>query len=219
MSRSFRRQRKASRVRRGARGPSPPPREGPRQARSRVRDRLRKQAAGSQGAREMGSKPGDREQAMGQRMTIRGYAERRGCTHETVRRAIAAGRITTEKDGKLDPEKADREWTANTAPRMRSGRTAPGTFQHARTRREIARAAVSEIEAAKLRGELVEVSEVRRIVFGRARKARDMLLSMAPRLAPVVAGMGGDTKGCLRAIEDEVSRVLAELAQPDRDAW
>lgn len=150
-------------------------------------------------------------------------------SHEGLRRAIKSGRISLEPDGGLDPKKVRRQLQANTHPgRGKGGNggatetngTAPASGYHtARTFRETFRAKMEELEYRKALGEMVEVSDVRRVVFARARKARDMLLSMGPRLAPVVAGLGGDTKACLHAIEEEVERVLDELAQPDRDVW
>ena len=53
-------------------------------------------------------------------MSIPEYARSRrarglpGATAAGVRKAIASGRITSQRDGKLDPDLADREWRANT---------------------------------------------------------------------------------------------------------
>ena len=51
-------------------------------------------------------------------LSIRAYARHRGVSDAAVRKAIAAGRITPEGDGTVDPERADAEWARNTeAPR------------------------------------------------------------------------------------------------------
>ena len=51
-------------------------------------------------------------------LSIRAYARHRGVSDAAVRKAIAAGRVTPEADGTLDPERADAEWARNTeAPR------------------------------------------------------------------------------------------------------
>ena len=43
----------------------------------------------------------------------RAYARRRGISHVAVQRAVRYGHITVV-DGKIDPERADREWRENT---------------------------------------------------------------------------------------------------------
>lgn len=44
----------------------------------------------------------------------RAYAKHRGVSESAVRKAISAGRISVEENGKIDIEKADREWLRNT---------------------------------------------------------------------------------------------------------
>lgn len=60
-------------------------------------------------------------------------------------------------------------------------------------------------------GKLIEAEDARRAAFAAARKARDMLLTMADRLAPVVAGLA-DQFQCHQAITAEVRRVCDELS-------
>jgi len=43
-------------------------------------------------------------------LSIRGYARHRGITDGAVRKAIKAGRITKNKNDKIDPELADKQW-------------------------------------------------------------------------------------------------------------
>src|SRR4029450_10134982 len=57
-------------------------------------------------------------------LSIRGYAKHHGVTHQAVRKAIAAGRIPVLADGTIDPEAADRAWTARTATKIN------GTAEH-----------------------------------------------------------------------------------------
>ena len=47
-------------------------------------------------------------------LTIRGYARHRGVSHTAVRKALAAGRITTGPGGGIDPVLADQEWATST---------------------------------------------------------------------------------------------------------
>lgn len=49
-------------------------------------------------------------------LSIRAYAQHRGVSHTAVAKAIKAGRISVEPDGKIDPAKADAEWARNTLP-------------------------------------------------------------------------------------------------------
>src|SRR5881296_953793 len=61
---------------------------------------------------------------MSEGLSLRRYAASQrerglsGGTHEAVRRAAAAGRITLH-DGKVDPAEADRDWSANTLHRQK----------------------------------------------------------------------------------------------------
>jgi hypothetical protein len=47
-------------------------------------------------------------------LTIRGYARHRGVSHTAVCKALTAGRIVADADGKIDPTVADRQWAAST---------------------------------------------------------------------------------------------------------
>jgi hypothetical protein len=52
---------------------------------------------------------------MSERVSMREYARRRGCTLRAVQKAIETNRIALI-DGKIDPELADRQWAARTDP-------------------------------------------------------------------------------------------------------
>ena len=49
-------------------------------------------------------------------LSIRGYARHRGVTDGAARKAIKAGRITKNKNDKIDPELEDKQWSKNTDP-------------------------------------------------------------------------------------------------------
>lgn len=81
----------------------------------------------------------------------------------------------------------------------------------ARAMKERYLALMAKLEYEMESGKLIEAEDARRAAFAAARKARDMLLTMADRLAPVVAGMA-DQFQCHQAITAEVRRVCDELS-------
>jgi hypothetical protein len=52
-------------------------------------------------------------------MSLRAYARHRGVSLRAVQKALASGRISARKDGRLDADVADANWERNTAPRPR----------------------------------------------------------------------------------------------------
>jgi len=50
-------------------------------------------------------------------LTLRGYARSRGLAPSSVAEAIKSCCISRRADGLIDPERADREWAANSSPR------------------------------------------------------------------------------------------------------
>lgn len=51
-------------------------------------------------------------------MSLRAWARSRGIPVSTAHKAAVAGRITRRPDGRLDPERTDREWVVNTRTRV-----------------------------------------------------------------------------------------------------
>lgn len=58
---------------------------------------------------------------MAEGLSLRAYARRRECSLTAVQKAIAAGRIKTLANGKIDPDVADAQWAANTNASLRRG--------------------------------------------------------------------------------------------------
>ena len=170
------------------------------------------------------------------------YAKRRGVAQSSVSRAIASGRINTRPDGRIDPSQADAEWEQNTdrtKPRNsvtgspRGRRTSPEGVskghadgeanrspEHAdlslaelQRRREALRVEREEVLLRKLRGELLDAAQMRAAIFTASRRARDLLMAVADRLAPVVAGVS-DQAECHRLIAEEIRRACKELTDP-----
>lgn len=155
-------------------------------------------------------------------MTARGYARHRGCALHAVQYALRVGRIVADEAGLIDSEQADRMWALRTDHRKPKGRTraqsrngdALGeTIQKTRLAREALSVKLQDLEFKERSGALVDVNEVRRVAFNRGRMLRDLLLALPERIGPVIAGLT-DPTDCIRVLEEEVNRVLDEMARP-----
>lgn len=97
--------------------------------------------------------------------------------------------------------------------------TQPGTYLDAQRRKELASAALKELDVRKRSGELIEVEVVERTLFNRTRQTRDALLSLADRLAGILAPITDQTKvhELLTAEIHQALEVLAEKFSPQPD--
>lgn len=143
---------------------------------------------------------------------------------------------------------ADQEWAANTdqsKPRNRitgdpkhrrasqdapmqpmandaageSGAKGP-SYAQSRAIREAYQARLSKLEYEERSGKLVQADAARVAIFNTARKARDMLMAVPDRVAPLVVGQT-DAHEIHRILMDEVRRIAAEIAKmrlPDTEA-
>ena len=141
----------------------------------------------------------------------RAYARRRGVSHTAVRKAIAAGRITLEADGKIDPERADREWSTQTDPSKQRGKHAKalGARSKAATK-AVPKAAIRAVDETLNDGATGDGSG--EVSFLRAKMANEVLKAQTARVR-------------LQKMKDElVDRVKAtsmvfDLARRERDSW
>lgn len=169
-------------------------------------------------------------------LSIRAYGRHRGVSDAAVRKAIAAGRITAEADGTIDPLRADAQWARNTQavsqpavrnvsaaassealPPVASGST---TFVQARTANEVLKAQHHKVRLARLRNELVDRAQALAHVFALARSERDAWLNWPARVSAVLAvELGVDPHVFHTLLEREVRRHLDELGavQPKVD--
>ena len=131
-------------------------------------------------------------------LSIRAYAKYRGVSDAAVRRAIEDKRITTMPDGQIDPEVADREWDTNTEDKYRpkniSAVPEPSTgtgvsLQKSRANKELFEALLKKLEYEQKSGKLVELSKMEVDAFTAARVARDKLLAIPDRIAPILVGI------------------------------
>lgn len=141
-----------------------------------------------------------------------------------------------------DPDLADREWAENTdqsKPRNRitgdpKHRRAPGeqmkpmsmesgeidpargrsgpSYTTSRAIREAYMARLAKLEFEEKAGKLVNADEVRLAIFNAARAARDILMGLPHRVAPLILGIT-DQHEAIRILTDEMRRAAAELAK------
>ena len=171
-------------------------------------------------------------------LSIRAYAHHRGVTDTAVHKAIRAGRITPEADGSIDAAKADAEGTCNSAlPRTGTQARAPrasvpepsdtvrdagtaalpaggASLLQARTVNEVVKAQTNKVRLARLKGELVERSQVVAHVFKLARDERDAWLNWPARVsAQMAATLAVDPHAMHLALEAAVRDHLRELGE------
>jgi hypothetical protein len=140
------------------------------------------------------------------------YARRRGVSKRAVTGAVQSGRIKLV-DGLVDPKQADRDWKANTdaSKQVRKPGPAYGTYSPNRAKREAFAAQREELAFLRETQKLVDASEVERLYFARARRARNMLLAIPAQLGAVLAGISDPTE-CERRLKAKVRHVCEELA-------
>lgn len=170
-------------------------------------------------------------------MTQSEYAKHRGVSAVAVHKAVKEKRIST-MDGKIDPVVADIQWGRNTRVRVHAPKqdnaqgqvplstatTAPlptGTerapdgkaedYWESRGRREKAEAAIAEMKEAEMRGTLIRADVVRSALASKISAARDALLQIPSRLAPVLAAET-DLERVTEVLEAELRQALAQLS-------
>lgn len=154
-------------------------------------------------------------------MSRRQYAAHRGVSHTAVGKAIAAGRITTEPDGSIDPVKADRQWDAQTDPAKQRGphaqamgaATAAGTARATATK-PVPRAAIEAVgETLREAGaEPDPTAGGGEVSFLRARMANEVLKAQTAKVK--LAKMKGELVDRTRT-----TAMVFDLARRERDAW
>ena len=172
-------------------------------------------------------------------LSIRAYARHRDVSDTAVRKAIAAGRITPEADGTLDPQRADADWARNTEARRTGTRTravqvavppeitnpVPAGESHAalpasggasllqaRTVNEVVKVQTNKVRLARLKGELVDRNQAIAHVFKLARAERDAWLNWPARVsAQMAARLAVDPHAMHIELEAAVREHLQEL--------
>ncbi len=125
--------------------------------------------------------------------------------------ASSTGHELDEQDEVGEAETRPRQ--GRQRPSRRNGTSEPpttGGYLASRAVREAYRARREKLAFERESGSLVRVEEGRAASFVAGRRIREHLLTLADRVAPVVAGLS-DGRECHRVIADEVNRLLAEI--------
>jgi hypothetical protein len=132
-------------------------------------------------------------------ITMRAYARRRGVALAAVQKAIESGRISTQPDGRIDPEIADIQWAETTrwgAPNIMNGAEVggdssghkPSGYAEARAERERYAALLAKLKYEERAGGLVRKDQVEEELFRTFRDFRDRMESIPDRIAAIIAG-------------------------------
>lgn len=174
---------------------------------------------------------------MGELVSQRAYAKMRGISQPAVSKAVTDGRIKLV-NGKIDPDQADRDWDRNTdkaqqrghwrgtatADRVAQATSSPPTgdddakipdFNRSRSIKAAFDAQMARLEYQEKIGKLIPADEARLKRFNQARQARDLLLAIPDRIAPVLAGET-DQFEVHRLLSEELRRVCEAISDASR---
>jgi phage terminase Nu1 subunit (DNA packaging protein) len=168
-----------------------------------------------------------------QRLTESGLARQLGVSRQAVHELVKRGVLSKDKDGLIDFELAKHALMNRVRP---SGKTTaslqePATpaatqtpetstepeitsYHVAKTLREAAEAQIARLKLAEMQGDVIQVSAVRATWSARIASARDALLQIPSRLAPVLAAET-DLAAVTLLLEDEIRQALAELSREE----
>lgn len=156
------------------------------------------------------------------------YAKHRGVSEAAVSKAVKVGRISLI-DGKIDPVAADAQWARNSRVRAGAGKpvmevpvvdpdddggdSRPGAEDYlvSRARREAAEADLAELDLAERNGQVIAVKAVEGAWAQALSAAREHLLQVRSRLAPLLAAESDPFK-VDQMLDVEMSQALAHLA-------
>jgi hypothetical protein len=158
-------------------------------------------------------------------LSLRAFARQRGVTHQTVRKAIARGRLVPLADGTIDPAAAERTWprgapserhdVPHAAPAAGVGAGFdPLALDRARAAKTVIDAQRARLELDHRRGALISRDLAVHKVFSFARMLRDAWLTWPARVGPqLAADLGVEPAVLVIALENLVRVHLEELAR------
>lgn len=163
-------------------------------------------------------------------LSQRAYARHRGVSETAVRKALKSERITKNKNGKIDPELADKEWGVNTDPAQlkdskieekpqeenNNYNPAPlgPSYQQSRAIKEAYNAKLTRLQFEKESKKLISVDEVKINAFNAARMTRDRILNIPDRVIPQLVGRT-DIHEMKELLKTELIKALEELSKND----
>ena len=142
-------------------------------------------------------------------LSQRAYAEHRGVSPRAVRRAIADNRIELLPDGTIDPERADREWEANTDATKRPN-TGASKLTEVRTVKELKYAKLLDVKLQRETGKVVPLNEVKILFRTTSTNIQNAFANLGNILAPRLVGQRDITK-ITNLINEEVHRMIKEF--------
>jgi hypothetical protein len=157
-------------------------------------------------------------------LSLRAYARHRGVSETAVRKAIKSGRITKNKNGKVDPKIADQEWQKNTDPAQiktanisekpsnNFSSLAGPSYQQSRAIKEAYNAKLTRLQFEKESKKLISIDDVKISAFNAARMTRDRILNIPDRVIPQLVGKTNifEMKEILKT---ELIKALEELSK------
>ena len=162
---------------------------------------------------------------MGQEVSLREYARRRGVSLSAVQSAIRSGRIKTTPSGRIDVEEANRDWFINTDPALQrkpdplfetqieqsgSKTNSLGTFQQAKTADIYYRAMIAKVKLKVLTGEVVDKKKAAEYAYMLGRDFRELALSFPVRYGAIIASeLGTDEHTTVVILEKYVRELLS----------
>lgn len=157
-------------------------------------------------------------------LSVRAYAEHRraaglpGGSVWSVQKALKAGRISRDEDGKIDSVRADAEWELNTNASKRpitDGEAVAGACDvppigRSRAIREDYLARLAQLEYEQREGSLISAEKARDEGFELGRAVLGRLLALPARLGPELAPVD-DPKTIRQRLEQELREALKQL--------
>lgn len=147
-------------------------------------------------------------------LSRRDYAKHRGVAVSTVQEAIESGRITLT-NGKIDPEKADKEWAKNTNPAYHGSKnedkSSANSYQASRAMSSTYDALNKKLDYEERIGKLISSDLARMESYTAARTARDKILSVPRRVSHKLVGKSADE--IEKILLEELRESLEDLAR------
>ena len=145
-------------------------------------------------------------------LSRREYAAHRGVTVAAVQKAVETGRISLI-DGKIDPEKADKEWAEFSNPAYNTPHTSDSSsnpYQKSKIMKTTYDAMLKKLEYEERAGKLVSRAQVESDIFAASRATRDHLLMIPKRVAPRIIGQNSISE-IEYILKQEITSALANL--------